>query len=202
MLWQRSSYVQHDLTAALTLTLQIPPFEYQPKYWTSTLGLWNIVSMTHWRFREEEAVSPQCLRTLSRVASFQSSTVSGPSLFRFGTKRFEGNELSSCLQFANFWFHSRCEMATSKGSPTRTSKVLCSKLLAPTFLPPISLAPQVQWDKILDKWNSCNSDPKKTLGIKLPYLVMIIKNMKKYFTFEVQVRSGWIKTAYLYNLFD
>ena len=100
--------------------------------------------MTHWRFREEEAVSPQCLRTLSRVASFQSSTVSGPSLFRFGTKRFEGNELSSCLQFANFWFHSRCEMATSKGSPTRTSKVLCSKLLAPTFLPPISLAPQVQ----------------------------------------------------------
>ena len=30
-------------------------------------------------------------------------------------------------------------------------------------------------------------DPKKTLGIKLPYLVMIIKNMKKYFTFEVQV---------------
>ena len=57
-------------------------------------------------------------------------------------------------------------------------------------------------DKILDQWNSCNSDPKKTLGIKLPYLVMIIKNMKKYFTFEVQVRSGWIKTAYLYNLFD
>jgi hypothetical protein len=28
-------------------------------------------------------------------------------------------------------------------------------------------------------------DPKKTLGIKLPFLVMIIKNLKKYFTFEV-----------------
>ncbi|KAK3729622.1 hypothetical protein QZH41_017677, partial [Actinostola sp. cb2023] len=27
----------------------------------------------------------------------------------------------------------------------------------------------------------------KTLGIKLPFLVMIIKNLKKYFTFEVQV---------------
>ncbi|MEN2495706.1 MAG: Cilia- and flagella-associated protein 20 [Marteilia pararefringens] len=26
-----------------------------------------------------------------------------------------------------------------------------------------------------------------TLGIKLPFLVMIVKNMKKYFTFEVQV---------------
>jgi len=34
---------------------------------------------------------------------------------------------------------------------------------------------------------SSPSDPKQTLGIKLPYLVMIIKNMKKYFTFEVQV---------------
>merc|ERR1719183_1494552 len=34
---------------------------------------------------------------------------------------------------------------------------------------------------------SCPADPKKTLGIKLPFLVMIIKNMKKYFTFEVQV---------------
>ena len=31
------------------------------------------------------------------------------------------------------------------------------------------------------------SDPQKTLGIKLPFLVMIIKNLKKYFTFEVQV---------------
>ena len=28
-------------------------------------------------------------------------------------------------------------------------------------------------------------DPKKTLSIKLPFLVMIIKNLKKYFTFEV-----------------
>ena len=35
---------------------------------------------------------------------------------------------------------------------------------------------------------TCPADPRKTLGIKLPYLVMIVKNMKKYFTFEVQVR--------------
>merc|ERR1719194_153999 len=34
---------------------------------------------------------------------------------------------------------------------------------------------------------SCPVDPQKTLGIKLPFLVMIIKNLKKYFTFEVQV---------------
>ena len=35
---------------------------------------------------------------------------------------------------------------------------------------------------------TCPADPSKTLGIKLPFLVMIIKNLKKYFTFEVQVR--------------
>lgn len=38
---------------------------------------------------------------------------------------------------------------------------------------------------------TCPADPKQTLGIKLPFLVMIVKNMKKYFTFEVQVcRDG------------
>lgn len=34
---------------------------------------------------------------------------------------------------------------------------------------------------------TCPADPQKTLGIKLPFLVMIIKNLKKYFSFEVQV---------------
>ncbi len=34
---------------------------------------------------------------------------------------------------------------------------------------------------------ACPNDPTKTLGIKLPFLVMIIKNLKKYFSFEVQV---------------
>lgn len=34
---------------------------------------------------------------------------------------------------------------------------------------------------------TCPADAGKTLGIKLPFLVMILKNLKKYFTFEVQV---------------
>lgn len=34
---------------------------------------------------------------------------------------------------------------------------------------------------------TCPANPKQTLGIKLPFLVMIIKNMKKYFSFEVTV---------------
>jgi hypothetical protein len=33
----------------------------------------------------------------------------------------------------------------------------------------------------------CPADPNQTLGIKLPFLVMILKNVNKYFTFEVQV---------------
>ncbi|VDM17735.1 unnamed protein product [Hydatigera taeniaeformis] len=34
---------------------------------------------------------------------------------------------------------------------------------------------------------SCPTAPSKTLGIKLPFLVMIVKNLKRYFTFEVQI---------------
>ncbi|PRP82484.1 hypothetical protein PROFUN_09731 [Planoprotostelium fungivorum] len=34
---------------------------------------------------------------------------------------------------------------------------------------------------------TCPANPEQTLAIKLPFLVMIIKNLKKYFTFEVQV---------------
>ena len=33
----------------------------------------------------------------------------------------------------------------------------------------------------------CPRDPKQELAIKLPFLVLLIKNMHKYFTFEVQV---------------
>ena len=34
---------------------------------------------------------------------------------------------------------------------------------------------------------TCPADPAQTLGIKLHFLVMIIKNLKKYFSFEVTV---------------
>lgn len=36
---------------------------------------------------------------------------------------------------------------------------------------------------------TCPANPKQTLGIKLPFLVMIIKNMKKYYSFEVTIRD-------------
>ncbi|KAF9594151.1 hypothetical protein IFM89_028405 [Coptis chinensis] len=34
---------------------------------------------------------------------------------------------------------------------------------------------------------TCPADPNATLGIKLPFLVLIVKDLKKYFTFEIQV---------------
>jgi len=43
----------------------------------------------------------------------------------------------------------------------------------------------------------CPADPSQTLGIKLPFLVMIIKNLKKYFTFEVQVSHSETSSGFL-----
>jgi hypothetical protein len=46
---------------------------------------------------------------------------------------------------------------------------------------------EIMGTNVSTNYITCPIDPKKTLGIKLGYLVMIIKNLKKYFTFEVQV---------------
>jgi len=46
---------------------------------------------------------------------------------------------------------------------------------------------EIMSSNISTTYITCPSDAQKTLGIKLPFLVMIIKNLKKYFTFEVQV---------------
>lgn len=35
---------------------------------------------------------------------------------------------------------------------------------------------------------TCPANPADQLGIKLPYLVLIVKNLKKQFTFEIQVK--------------
>ena len=37
---------------------------------------------------------------------------------------------------------------------------------------------------------TCPAEASQTLGIKMPFLVMIIKNMRKYFSFEVTVRAA------------
>lgn len=52
-----------------------------------------------------------------------------------------------------------------------------------------SLVLEIVGTNVSTTYVTCPADPKKTLGIKLPFLVMIIKNLKKYFTFEVQVKN-------------
>lgn len=53
-----------------------------------------------------------------------------------------------------------------------------------------SLVLEILGTNVTTTYITCPQDPVKSLGIKLPFLVMIIKNMKKYFTFEVMV-SIW-----------
>lgn len=62
-----------------------------------------------------------------------------------------------------------------------------------------SLVLEIVGTNVSTTFITCPADPKKTLGIKLPFLVMIIKNLKKYFTFEVQVKCSrtlnWVVVA-------
>ena len=46
---------------------------------------------------------------------------------------------------------------------------------------------ELQSANVSTTYISCPADQAKTLGIKLPFLILIVKNLKKYFTFEVQV---------------
>ncbi|CAG0887622.1 unnamed protein product [Cyprideis torosa] len=50
-----------------------------------------------------------------------------------------------------------------------------------------SLVLEILGTNVSTTFITCPADPRKTLGIKLPFLVMIVKNLKKYFTFEVQI---------------
>lgn len=52
-----------------------------------------------------------------------------------------------------------------------------------------SLVLDIVGTNISTTYITCPAEKTKTLGIKLPYLIMIVKNMKKYFTFEVQVNN-------------
>lgn len=46
---------------------------------------------------------------------------------------------------------------------------------------------EIVGSNIQSTYITCPADPSATLSIKLPFLVMIVKNLKKYFTFEIQV---------------
>ncbi|KAK2576609.1 hypothetical protein KPH14_005277 [Odynerus spinipes] len=50
-----------------------------------------------------------------------------------------------------------------------------------------SLALELAGTNVATTYIYCPADPKKVLGISLPFLIMIIKNMKRYFTFEITI---------------
>ncbi|KAF3425060.1 hypothetical protein E2986_04835, partial [Frieseomelitta varia] len=50
-----------------------------------------------------------------------------------------------------------------------------------------SLALEIAGTNVTTTYIFCPRAPQKALGIKLPFLIMIIKNMKKYFTFEITI---------------
>jgi len=56
-----------------------------------------------------------------------------------------------------------------------------------------SLVLEIVGTNVSTTFITCPGDPNKTLGIKLPFLVMIIKNLKKYF--NLRSRSSTIRTS-------
>ncbi|KAG5897007.1 hypothetical protein JTB14_010759 [Gonioctena quinquepunctata] len=50
-----------------------------------------------------------------------------------------------------------------------------------------SLVLEISGTNVATTYINCPIKPRASLGIKLPFFVMIIKNMKKYFTFEIQI---------------
>ncbi|KAL3280868.1 hypothetical protein HHI36_004096 [Cryptolaemus montrouzieri] len=50
-----------------------------------------------------------------------------------------------------------------------------------------SLVLEISGTNVATTYITCPQKPRVSLAIKLPFLVMIIKNMKKYFTFEIQI---------------
>ncbi|XP_054632120.1 cilia- and flagella-associated protein 20-like isoform X1 [Dunckerocampus dactyliophorus] len=52
-----------------------------------------------------------------------------------------------------------------------------------------SLVLEVEGSNVSTNYITCPADPRQTLGIKMPFLVMIVKKTRKYFSFEVQAQK-------------
>lgn len=48
---------------------------------------------------------------------------------------------------------------------------------------------EVEGANVAQTYISCPMNATEALGIKLPYIVFVVKNLKKYFTFEVQIKD-------------
>lgn len=50
-----------------------------------------------------------------------------------------------------------------------------------------SLIIEITGSNVATTFITCPCNPRLSLGIKLPYLVMIVKNLKKFFSFEIEI---------------
>ena len=48
---------------------------------------------------------------------------------------------------------------------------------------------EVEGDNVANNYITCPINATDSLGIKLPYIVFVVKNVNKYFSFEVQIRD-------------
>jgi len=46
---------------------------------------------------------------------------------------------------------------------------------------------EIVGENVANNYVCCPKDPKKTLGITLPHIILQVKNLNRYFTFEVQI---------------
>lgn len=68
-----------------------------------------------------------------------------------------------------------------------------------------SLVLEISGTNVATTYITCPIKPRASLGIKLPFLVMVIKNMKKYFTFEIQILGKYslrrsVRSLFLLNI--
>jgi len=115
------------------------------------------------------------------VDSFPSSTLLGkftaPSLSK---PTATGEEASAQISLLTTFFYYRSKPLQIWDKQVRNGHI--KRITDPDIQ---SSVLEIMGTNVSTNYINAPLDPKKTLAIKLPFLVMIIKNLKKYFTFEV-----------------
>ncbi|KAF2323725.1 hypothetical protein GH714_036725 [Hevea brasiliensis] len=103
-------------------------------------------------------------------------------------KRFSGaNTCSAGSEYLQLAFAEFKNTFQSGFCPSYTALVSSGHVKRPHDEDIQSNVLEIIGSNIQSTYITCPADPAATLGIKLPFLVMIVKNLKKYFTFEIQV---------------
>ena len=140
----------------------------QTKWWNREIEACKLKPIAAISFNKEEL----CSETLINLAFFLCFIVLGTPLFN-----------SVSLAFADLWSF----VYRSKPLQIWESEVRNGHIKRITDEDIQSSVLEIMGTNVSTNYISCPANCDKTLGIKLPFLVMIIKNLKKYFTFEVQV---------------